>query len=173
MKNYPPFIIILSILSLLMFFFLISPKYEDWNSFKLEISKKEIELGFQGAYLAKLREVSAELKQNQEAFLKIESALPREASLPELLNFFQKAASQSGLVLRALSPSTNSPVGGSGTKETKVNLILDGKYSDFKNFLAIIEKSARLVEVENIYFNSPREGAETFTFNIATKVYSY
>ncbi len=173
MKNYPPFIIILSILSLLMFFFLISPKYEDWKSFKIEISKKEAELKFQGAYLLKIREISAELKQNQESFSKIESALPQEASLPELLNFFQKSASQSGLVLRGVNPSINASTGGGDTKVTKVNLILDGKYSDFKSFLAIIEKSARLIEVENIYFNSPREGAETFTFNIATKVYSY
>ncbi len=173
MKNYPPFILLLSVLCLLMFFFLISPKYEEWNAFKVEIFKKETELGFQGAYLLKLREISAELKQNEESFSKIESALPLEASLPELLNFFQRAASQSGLVLRGVNPSANSSAKGGGTKETKVNLILEGKYSDFKDFLAIIEKSARLIEVENIYFNAPKEGAETFTFNIATKVYSY
>ena len=40
-------------------------------------------------------------------------------------------------------------------------------------FLAIIEKSARLIEVEDISFQSPAEEGDPFNFNLSTKVYYY
>jgi Tfp pilus assembly protein PilO len=58
-------------------------------------------------------------------------------------------------------------------KEYRFSLELSGSYPAFKNFLAILEKSAKIIEVENISFSSPAKDDSAFSFNVAVKFYSY
>jgi Tfp pilus assembly protein PilO len=153
--------------------FFIFPKYQKFNSFKKEILAKEKELSSQEKYFETLKETSEELKKYETSLSKIDSALPQNPSLPELLNFIQKASSQSGLSLKEISPAVTSPLEKSEIKETRINFLLVGSYQDFKNFLFILEKSARLIDVENISFASPKEKEGLFNFAITIKVYSY
>ena len=171
MKNYLFYIAILFLGIIFLISFLIFPNYQNLTFLKKEISEKEIELSSQEKYFQDLQNISQELKKHETAISKIDSALPNSPSLPELLNFIQVKASQSGLALKGVSPATIIPAGEKGLKEIRVNFILIGNYSDFKNFLSILEKSARLIEIENVSFSSPEEGP--FTFNLTIKVYSY
>jgi len=171
MKNYLFYIGILFFGVIFLTAFLIFPNYQNLTLLKKEISEKEIELSSQEKYFQDLRDIDQELKKHETAISKIDSALPNSPSLPELLNFIQMKTSQSGLALKGVSPATIIPATEKGLKEIRVNFILIGNYSDFKNFLSILEKSARLIEVENISFSSPEEGP--FTFNLTIKVYSY
>lgn len=170
MKNYPFYIVIFFSLSFFLIIFLIFPKYQNLNSLKKEIFEKEDELSSQEKYFETLRETSEELKKYEDSLSKVDTALPKNPSLPELLNFIQKTSSQSGLSLKGISPAVTSPLEGE-IKETRINFLLVGSYSDFKNFLSILEKSARLIDIENFSFSSPKEGQ--FNFNLAIKVYSY
>lgn len=68
---------------------------------------------------------------------------------------------------RPLSPKKEGPE----IWETKIDLVLSGSYSAFKNFLSILEKSARLIETESLSFSSPKE--ETFQFDLKIKIHSY
>ena len=97
MRNYLPYIIIAFALSVLMVFVLVLPKYENFNVKKQEIFAKESELKSQEDYFQKVQRISKEIKSYPDSILKIESALPQSRSVPELLDFFQKIASQSGL----------------------------------------------------------------------------
>jgi len=171
MKNYLFYIGILFFGVIFLTAFLIFPNYQNLTLLKKEISEKEIELSSQEKYFQDLRDIDQELKKHETAISKIDSALPNSPSLPELLNFIQMKTSQSGLALKGVSPATIIPATEKGLKEIRVNFILIGNYSDFKNFLSILEKSARLIEVGNISFSSPEEGP--FTFNLTIKVYSY
>ena len=171
MKNYLFYIGILFFGVIFLTAFLIFPNYQNLTLLKKEISEKEIELSSQEKYFQDLRDIDQELKKHETAISKIDSALPNSPSLPELLNFIQMKTSQSGLALKGVSPATIIPATEKGLKEIRVNFILIGNYSDFKNFLSILEKSARLIEIENISFSSPEEGP--FTFNLTIKVYSY
>ncbi|MFQ6049966.1 MAG: type 4a pilus biogenesis protein PilO [Candidatus Paceibacterales bacterium] len=171
MKNYPLYIAIFLLLSFGLIFTLIWPKYRNLVSLNEEISKKEFEVESQEKYFQELQQTSEELKKYETSLSKIDSALPQKPFLPELLNFLQKTSSQSGLSLQGISPFPTVFVGGRRTRETRINLILSGGYSEFKNFLSVLEKSARLIEVENISFIFPGEGP--FTFNLTIKVYSY
>jgi Tfp pilus assembly protein PilO len=171
MKNYLFYITIFFLGSILLIFFLIFPNYQNLTFLKKEISEKEVEFSSQEKYFQDLQNIAQELKKHETDISKIDSALPTGLSLPELLNFIQMKASQSGLALKGVSPATIIPAGEKGLNEIRVNFILIGNYSDFKNFLSILEKSARLIEIENISFSSPEEGP--FTFNLTIKVYSY
>jgi Tfp pilus assembly protein PilO len=55
-----------------------------------------------------------------------------------------------------------------------ISLEVAGSYAGFKNFILKLEKSARLVEVENTSFSYPeREQKEGYIFRLGLKVYSY
>ena len=171
-KIYPYLIIFPIFLSVLLLFLLIWPKYQNLSSLNKEISKKELEFQSQEEYFQNLKDISERLKEYQESLSKIDSALPSNPSLPELCNFLQKTSSQSGLSLKEISPSSIA-TGGEEIKESKVNLTLAGSYPSFKNFLSVLEKSARMIELEKISFSSPKKETESFDFDLIIKVYSY
>lgn len=170
-NSYFKIIIPLVALSLLVIFLLLLPKYEDLKISKKEILNREFELKTQEEHFKDLQQLSAELKKYEISLAKIDSALPENPSLSGLFNFIQKIASQSGLTLKAISPPSTSVIADSKIKETTITLTLVGEYPQLKNFLSVLEKSARFVEVENVSFSFPKEGP--FNFNITIKVYSY
>jgi len=172
MRNYSLYILIAASLSLLLIFTLVFPRYRDLDYLKKEILGKEAELHSQEEHLQHLLEVSKEIQEREESISKIDSAIPKEASLPGLLSFFQKTASQSGLILEEVSPIEVSSGEEEVIKITRVNIVLKGYYFDFKSFLSIVEKSARLIEVEGIHFSSDKS-EELFTFELSTRVHSY
>ncbi|MCP6719500.1 MAG: type 4a pilus biogenesis protein PilO [Patescibacteria group bacterium] len=172
MRNYISYIVIFLLISVLIAFFLILPEYRNFLSLKQEVFKKEAEIKSQEEYFQDIEKISEELNKYQLSLSKIESAIPQDRSLPEVLGFFQKAASQAGLIVERVSPTFTSSDEIEGIKLSRVNLVLEGTYSGLKNFLSIIEKSSRLVEVDNIFFTSP-EKKDLFTFNIAVSIFSH
>jgi len=171
MKPQAYLIIISLLLSALLFFLLILPKYQNLTVLKEEISQKTFEFQTLENHFKNLQEISEKLKEYQNSLSKIDSALPLSPSLPELFNFLQRASSQSGLILKKIGPFKVSVVE-EELKESKVDLTLSGDYPFFKNFLSSSEKSARLIKIEKISFSSPKEG-ESFDFDLTIKVYSY
>ena len=57
-------------------------------------------------------------------------------------------------------------------KETELSFRVSGNYPSFKNFLLVLEKSSRFIEIENISFIfSKKEGS--WGFDLKIKVYSF
>jgi Tfp pilus assembly protein PilO len=150
------------------------PKFQELREIQKNIAEKEEELRSQESYFAELREIKTKLEKYQEQLTKINAALPDEQSLPSLFDFLQKTSSQSGLILKGIGPFTISPSEDDpNLRETQFSFQVLGSYSSFKNFLLSLEKSARMIEVENISFSSPKEEDNLFVFNLRIKVYSY
>ena len=149
------------------------PKFQEIERIEGDIAWKERELQRQEVYFSGLRETKDELRRYQEQLTKIDSALPDDPSLPSLFNFLQKISSESGLILVEIGPAIVSFLEEKPEiKETKFSLELAGSYPSFKVFLARLEKSARIIEIEEVVFSSPEDG-ELFTFNLRIKVHSY
>lgn len=137
------------------------------------LKDKRLELEIKEEYLAKLDKVKLELESHQEDFSKIELALPEDPSLPSLFNYLQKTSSESGLIFEKINPFSTSPSREvADLQETVFGIELVGSYPSLKNFILKIEKSARLIEVENISFSFKKE--EDFsTFSLRIRVFSY
>ena len=161
-------------LSLLISFawgiFFLSPKNKTLNVLKEEIGQKQFELQSQEEYLANLTRTAENLKNYQIQLAKIDSALPDTPELPALFDFLQKSASQSGLVLKGLE-ATSGTQAEEGLRETRLNLLLIGSYTSFKNFLSVLEYSSRLIETESLTFSSSEAGL--INAKIRIKVNSY
>jgi type IV pilus assembly protein PilO len=145
--------LILLFLALIWGIFFVMPKNEDLNLLRQNIQEKRAELQSKESYLATLTQLSQKLHEYKDSLDKIDSAIPDSPELPALFSFLQRAASQSGLILTKLD-MTSAPVKSSskseiGVNEIRLNLILSGSYSAFKNFLYTLEKSSRLIEVES------------------------
>ncbi len=173
LDSLPLVIIICFFLTLILGVWFLWPKFQDLREVQKNIKEKEEQLQSNEEYFSNLKEIKISLEDYQGKLSKINSALPDDPSLPSLFNFLQKASSQSGLTLKGISPFAISSSEEFPTlKEIQFGLKIIGSYSSFKNFLSTLEKSARLIEVENISFISPGED-EPFIFSLIIKVYSY
>lgn len=165
--------LLISVISIIT---LILPKKEALDFSQKRVEEKKTEIQSKEEYFVNLKHLSEELKNYQTQLSKIDSALPEDPGLPILFDFLQKSAAQSGLVLTSVKPLL-SPARPTleeekpEFQETKIELTVSGSYSAFKNFLSILEKSARLIELESLTFSTPKE--ETFKFDLRIKVYSY
>jgi Tfp pilus assembly protein PilO len=182
MKKEDYLSIFLLLASILIFFFLVYPKYQSLYSLKSQALQKKEEYQNLEIYHQQLREIFEKLKNYQDSLSKIEFALPENPSLPEFFDFIQKLASLSGLSLSQISSSLVSEAVSKGElapppsekelKEWKIALTLNGDYYSFKNFLSSLEKSARLVEINKISFSSSKEKG-IFDFNLDIKIRGY
>jgi len=166
-------IVVISLLFLISFawgIFFLSPQNKTLNSLKEEIRQKQFELQSQEEYLVNLTATAENLKNYQIQLAKIDSALPDTPELPALFDFLQKSASQSGLVLKGLE-ATSGTQAEEGLRETRLNLLLIGSYTSFKNFLSVLEYSSRLIETESLTFSSSEAGL--INAKIRIKVNSY
>ena len=168
------------ILTGLLTVFLLWPKYQNLQQLSLRVQAKEMELKSKEDYYSHLKQTSRLLEGYREGLSKINSALPRNPSLASLFDYFQKISSQTGLLLEKIGfESGSQPItqkeeqGLPSVKEMGLRLSLSGSYPDFKNFLSVIEKSARLFEVKNISFSVPTEEGEPFSFEVQIKTHRY
>jgi len=174
------------LLAILIGLFLIWPKYQELSTLGIDIENKETEFRYIETYFAKLEQTSQELKNYGDQISKINFALSPDSSstLLSLVNFIQNAASQNGLILSkinsfsvsspksqvqgAVTPSTQAA---SKIKEISVDFEMTGSYFALKNFLNTLEKSAKIIDVENISFSVKER--EISSFSLKIKTYSY
>jgi len=147
-------------------FFLVLPKYSDLQDAKVQVVAKNAEIANRQEYFAALSQAAIELAQYEANLEKIETAFPETIDAPALMNFVQAAAMQSGLIVKSVTYS-GTTVKKVIEKEKKVAVVADavkplqlqsygvdaefiGSYLNFKDFLARIEYSSRLVSANQI-----------------------
>jgi len=136
------------------------PKYQDFWGLRSNVQAKEAEFLSQKQYLEQIRESAEQLDEYADSLNKISSALPQVPSLPSLFSFLQTSTSQTGLLLENIAS------GGASQGEINLNVSLNGDYQALKNFLLVLENSARIFEVENITLQSSEESGQPFSFAI-------
>lgn len=164
---------------------LVVSNYQKLSLFKSRVREKTAELQLEKDYFSEIDTFSEKLKENEENLAKIDSSLVIGPNLSSLCYFFQKSASRSGLVLKKISPGSVNNIEEKLIKEgwsedlqqTETNLTVTGSYNSFKNFLFTLERTARMIEIENISFSiiSVKEGGieNPIDFNLKIKTYSY
>lgn len=155
------------------------PQYQNLQALNSNIENKKGELSSQETYFSQVKEISAQLQDYSEAFSKIATALPQDPSLASLVNFLQTNAAQTGLILKkiVLGGTTTPSENKKSLSETQLIVQVSGSYEAFKDFLLLIENSARLIEVQNLSVDTPakelKETKESPTFTLDLKTASY
>jgi Tfp pilus assembly protein PilO len=168
MKKENFYSIFFILISVLLFFLFISPKQTSLSILNSQLLQKKYELETLDKYFQEILKTSEKLKNYQEEISKIDSALPDNPSIPPLFNFLQKSSSQSGLLLENIVSINLKEEG--RLKKWTTTLKLKGDYPSLKNFISILENSARLIKVDKISIWS--EG-ESPSFDLTISFFSY
>jgi len=182
-------IIICLILSIVLGFFLLWPQYQKFSEERWHVKEKEVERNNQEEYFNHLNKLSEELKEYEEEMSKIDSALPLDPDIPDLLNFLALASSQNGLSFEKVTSfsadsAKNSKTAASGQeespakkyKELTIDFEVSGEYPSLKNFVSTLEKSARMIEIESLSLKqnlgqSKEKSPPIYNFKIKTHYY--
>ena len=164
--------------SLVLGVFFLQPKYKEMETTQTNITNKEQEIKNLDKYYKELTFISEILDKHPQELAKIDSALPTNPPLPSLLKFLQKITSENGLILTSINFASAEPtVGTTNIKEIQASLELSGSYSSLKNFLKVLEKSSRLIEVDNISFSVSQDKggniSEILKFSLSIRTKSY
>jgi Tfp pilus assembly protein PilO len=151
------------------------PKFQELQNVQKEIENKKTEIQVKEKYLSDVNESKAQLVTYEKELVKIDSVLPGDPSIPSLFNYLQKTASESGLILeKVTSFKTVKSEKLSDFRETVVGIEIIGSYRSFKEFISVLERSARLIQVENISFSmKEEEESSLLVFNLRFKTYSH
>ena len=171
-----PVTIIVCFLTAIIFGAMVSwPRFQDIERVRENIINTKQTLEQRQAHFLKVKKYRDMLEGYQEQLAKITSALPDDAelNLPSLFRFLQRTSAETGLILTEIGSFTISPLEQKPEiKKTQFGFQVKGPYAAFKTFLIRLERSARIIKVEDVSFSSPDEG-ELFTFDITIKVHSY
>jgi len=174
MINKTLLIIIILFLVLSLGSLLFLPKYQNLKSSQTTIKDTEQEIKQYQAYFSKIEKTSEELKKYSNALSKIDFALPSEPDLIPVYYFLQKNSAQAGLVFKNIGAAKTAVMEEKpAIQKHTFPVSFAGSYFAFKNFLSVLEKSARLFEVESISFSSPKDKEGTFIFNLTISAHSY
>lgn len=175
----PILIIIVGFLILLVIggYFLWWPKYQELGDKKLEVEGKDTEIRQKEEYLSKLEVFSDRLSGYSDELAEIDFALPTEPSIAALFIFFQKTSSENGLILKDTDLGELFSSEAPKTPEERIqkmpfSISVTGSYPALKNFLSVVYKNTRLIEVNSISFSSPEEKG-LFIFNLALETHAY
>jgi Tfp pilus assembly protein PilO len=176
----PITIAIILFIILVLSFYLVLPKYYEFQNLLTELGKKQAEFSAKSAYFIEVTRVHKELMLYKDDLEKIDTALPQKFSFSKILSFLNKKSSESGLILQSASVNKAAVVGaGTGIKEAKLSLQILGSYTSLEKFISSIENSARLIEGENVSFSiaTPTVDnpvpSQSYPITLSIKVYSY
>lgn len=149
------------------------PQYRDFNDLRLEIKGKKAALETKEQYFSNLERTARRLQEYSSEVSKIDSMLPLSPAVSGLLNFLTKISSENGLLLQRFEAENISPLeAGSDIFKIPLTISVVGPYPAFKNFLAKIQASSRLLEVERVSFSAPATGV-IFSFDLKIRTHSY
>ncbi|MDO8601425.1 MAG: type 4a pilus biogenesis protein PilO [bacterium] len=169
-----PIIIVVTLLATFVFIFLsILPKKDELRGLENIIQEKNQELRVRDDYFKELENASSSLEDYQSQLVKIKLALPEGPQVLVFYNFLQKAASRAGLFLKSINYGLSDPVnsGTQGLKIISLDLGAAGTIDGFRSFLSILEKSARMINIESFSFTSPEKEKDSVDFNVKIKAY--
>lgn len=175
-----------------MLFLLVKPLYQRFNLDKIQLKESQKDLKYRQDYIRQVSDITRRLQKDKESVAKLDFSLPENVSVASLFNFLQAAAQKNGLILTDVTMPTRVPliiqkkVTGKGGRKTilkqKTNLDyysfsaqVQGSYKYFEGFISDLEKSARMLEIDNINFSVPTESSTSnnFSYNLALKIYSF
>ena len=151
--------------SILIFFLLVLPAFDQTRMLRGSIKEREEILKEAEELLNQVKNLNREIEAKKSDIDKLDRLLPREKELPEFLSNIESIVSASGLILSEMNLSE---VPGQG-KIGKINgtLKLSGSYPSFVNLLDLLEKNLRLIGVSTLDAAAQiTEGAKTLNYNL-------
>lgn len=113
----------------------------------------------------RIRELNQEMDRRRNEVAKLDELLPRKKGTAEILVNLESIVSASGMLLSELNLSEVSGLG--EVKKINGSMKLAGSFASFMNFLDLLEKNLRLIEISTIDAAAQSAGgAKTINYDI-------
>lgn len=170
--------IIILVISLMITFLFVLPKYYESNEVQNELTTKQTEYESKVAYYAKIKEIIDGLESKRDILEKVDNALPNQFSFAPLIYFLQRKGDENGILIRSIAFSQNTPDPlNKDVKSAAFAVDITGNYQGLKNFLMALDKSERLFEVNSISFISPKTNPtgsqQIYDFKLIIETHTY
>lgn len=134
--------------SILIFFFLILPTFDQTRMLRDSIEERDGILNEAQGISARINDLNREIETRRQDIEKLDRLLPGEKQVPELLSNMESIVSASGLILTEMNLSEAAAQ--SGIRKINATLKLSGGFTSFINFLDLLERNLRLIDVSTL-----------------------
>lgn len=160
---------IITVVSILIFFLLVLPAFDQTRMLRGSIKEREDILKEADEISSQVKNLNSQIEAKRVDIEKLDRLLPRKEELPELLSNVESIVSAAGMTLSEMNLSEVPSQG----EIRKINgtMKLDGNFTSFVNFLDLLEKNVRLIEVGQVDAASQMaSGARTLNYDVRFEV---
>lgn len=130
-------------------FYFVLPNYDETKVFKKAVTERESLLKSRKEIMGQLDNLKKDYQKNKEEIDKISIIIPAEKHIPELVSAIENIAGTTGLALTTFNISDNfNKEADKEVRSLNLNAKLVGSYDAYRGFIAVIETSQRLIDVE-------------------------
>ncbi len=177
---------LLLIISILVYWFLVSPKHSQLTAAKEQYQNLETQQKDLDANKKQLETAIADLKNHPREIAEMDEALPLDNRVTKLYIVLNDLSQNSGMTVGNISVSFNGSVDMAGNKalltspyaakrtvqKLTTTMVATGSFDQFMALLEKLENSGRLINVTSVNIATGKEGAFNFTFNLEAYFYS-
>lgn len=164
--------------SLGILFFAAWPEYQDLREAMAYVDVKEDDLqnmiNYNQTMEAMVTSLETDYKEQTE---KIEKAIPDDHYMPSFFSELRRISYRTGVRIESLGEFSQASLEErEKIQEIETTFEVKGSYSNFKNFIDALQRSARVVEVESISIEGVSEDMDeqaSLTYNIQILTYSH
>jgi Tfp pilus assembly protein PilO len=172
--KYSTTIILISVtVTLLIGGILLVPTLIKFVEKKTDIAGIRAQIENQNDFLAQLKATEAKLIENDEIVAKIENALPLGPDAASLLDFLDESAERNGVNLEQIIWLDKNTATESRVEDYIMSISFSGSYYSFINFINDVEKSSRIIDINQIEFSAGHEAGLPIEFKLYLKIHSY
>lgn len=136
----------------ILYFFGINPIWNSINEKKQNIKTKQVVFSQTEKRLKYLDSIEPLYEKNKYQFEKLGKLLPKDANIPDFLQYLSVTSATHGFQISYLSPSINSidAVSGEGVTATSLIVNLDGRLENVLPLIRALENSERLISIKYV-----------------------
>lgn len=155
--------------SILIFFFLAMPAFDKTRTLNASVKEREGILLEAEEIKARVGELNRDIDSKKAEVDKLDILLPKEKMIPELLSGIESVMAASGMSLTEVNISELSAQ--EEIKKLSGNLKLNGSFVSFIQFLDLLEKNLRLIDLITVDVSAQlTEGARVINYDLRFEV---
>ncbi|MEK7203601.1 MAG: type 4a pilus biogenesis protein PilO [Patescibacteria group bacterium] len=139
---------IIASVSVLVFFLLVLPTFDQTRMLRSSIGERADILNEAQEISDRINSLNQEIDSRRQNIDKLDRLLPKKKQVPELLSSMESIVSASGTTL--IEMNLSDVVREGNVKKISATLKLNGDFASFMNFLDLLERNLRLIDVSNL-----------------------